>query len=197
MATTAPNVLTSEMQTKLSSDAFVVSTGILLCFFCTDSPLFYPVLLGAHNFVEAYYHNLNSTSKNLDQFYVDSNAKYTTAQVKAQLVINGAAVGGPAAYLALVEAQGADFRYEVEAYDTHVINPSFAIAMPETGMQPKSSIMVQVTGKVNFGKGRDVFRKSFSEVFVLVPNWDAFSRNAPKNVRRFLVLSQNYRTLMD
>lgn len=130
------------------------------------------------------------------QFYVNANAKYTAAQVSAQIVVNGAPVASPDAYIALVKAQGADIRYDVEAFDTHVVNPVFAIAAPDN-TNPRGSILVQVTGKVSFGKGRELVKKAFSEVFVLVPNWDAHVRNAPKNLRRFLVMSQNYRSLMD
>ncbi|CAI4210302.1 unnamed protein product [Parascedosporium putredinis] len=59
----------------------------------------------------------------------------------------------------------------------------------------RMSLLVQVTGRVHFGKGRDSVRKPFNEVFVLVPNWEALSRNAPRNLRRWLIMSQNFRTL--
>ncbi|KKA27866.1 hypothetical protein TD95_003247 [Thielaviopsis punctulata] len=194
MATTAPNVLTSEMQTKLASEG--LSPPISHLFSPPQDLTNQPSRAGANSFVEAYYHTLNSPSRNLAQFYTNSNAKYTSAQVSAQIVVNGSPVADPAAYTTLVAAQGADIRYDVESFDTHVVNPAFAIAAPEN-TQPRGSILVQVTGKVSFGKGRDMVKKAFSEVFILVPNWDAHARNAPKNLRRFLIMSQNYRSLMD
>lgn len=57
------------------------------------------------------------------------------------------------------------------------------------------SLLVQVAGRATFGKGREAVRKGFSEVFVLVPNWEAMGRNPPRNLRRWLIASQNLRTL--
>lgn len=57
------------------------------------------------------------------------------------------------------------------------------------------SMLVQVAGRVTFGKGRESVKKSFSEAFVLVPNWEAMGRNPPRNVRKWLIMSQNLRTL--
>ncbi|KAI0169654.1 hypothetical protein GGR52DRAFT_573713 [Hypoxylon sp. FL1284] len=36
--------------------------------------------------------------------------------------------------------------------------------------------------------------KQFNEAFLMVPHWEAWSRNAPRNVRKWLIVSQNYRT---
>ncbi|KAI1214644.1 uncharacterized protein F4807DRAFT_404073 [Annulohypoxylon truncatum] len=35
----------------------------------------------------------------------------------------------------------------------------------------------------------------FNEAFLLVPHWEAWARNAPRNLRKWVIVSQNYRTL--
>lgn len=94
-------------------------------------------------------------------------------------------------------------RYEVESFDAHAVNPAFGFASEAAPNIPvaadrngsKMSLLVQVTGRVQFGKGREAVRKAFNEVFVLVPNWEALGRNAPRGLRRWLIMSQNFRTL--
>lgn len=83
------------------------------------------------------------------------------------------------------------------------MNPSFTLGSTsanEGGRNAdrngsKMSLLVQVAGRVTFGKGRESVRKGFSEAFVLVPNWEALGRNPPRNARRWLIMSQNLRTL--
>ncbi|CRK42518.1 hypothetical protein HYQ45_008830 [Verticillium longisporum] len=92
-------------------------------------------------------------------------------------------------------------RLELESFDAHVVNPDYVVAAPpgiadtpdKTGA--KCSVLVQVTGRLYYGRGREAAAKTFNEVFVLVPNWDTFGRNAPKGARRWLISSQNFRSL--
>ncbi|KAI2463373.1 hypothetical protein F4781DRAFT_426406 [Annulohypoxylon bovei var. microspora] len=37
--------------------------------------------------------------------------------------------------------------------------------------------------------------QDFNEAFLLVPHWEAWARNAPRNLRKWVIVSQNYRTL--
>jgi NTF2-related export protein 1/2 len=90
--------------------------------------------------------------------------------------------------------------YLIDSVDAHVINPSFALGDPPavSGNPPagqRASILVQVTGKIVFGRGRGAEEKGFNEVFVLAPNWDALGKHAPRNARRWLVSSQTFRAL--
>lgn len=98
-------------------------------------------------------------------------------------------------------------RYEVEGFDVHVLNPQFRVACPEhlqteargrgaiTSQAQKASLMLQVTGWVQYGASKEAPRKGFSEVFVLVPNWDSMGPKAPRGLRGWLIMSQNYRAL--
>ncbi|KAI0833018.1 hypothetical protein F5Y06DRAFT_184402 [Hypoxylon sp. FL0890] len=45
-------------------------------------------------------------------------------------------------------------------------------------------------------KPEDVVQeKDFNEAFVLVPHWEAWARNAPRGLRKWVVVSHNFRTL--
>lgn len=176
----------------------------------------------AQKFIDWYYQDLND-SKPLSQYYVNSNNKYATAGVTADITINGAHLGNPGEYETLLEAQRGNskpttngaghrrahnnshnsrVRYEVDSFDAQVINDDYTIGAPEhiVNQGPdragsRISMLVSVMGILHLGTGHDTVRKTFNEVFVLVPNWDARGRNPPRNVKRYLISSQNYRTL--
>lgn len=109
----------------------------------------------------------------------------------------------PDDYSALLDAQGPGVRYEIESLDAHVINPSSAYGAPDKIHEEakvernggRMSIAVTTMGRVQFGKGRDAPQKMFNETFVLVPNWDSMARNPPRGIRRWLIMSQNFRAL--
>lgn len=174
---------------------------------------------GADSFVSWYYQDLND-GRSLVPYYVNSSPKYATAGIAADVTINGAQLNDPAAYDALLEEQrrgplganGADHntrpsalkvRYEVASHDAQVLNNDYGLACPEhileRGPDPtggRVSMLVTVMGTVHFGNGPDTEYKRFHEVFVLVPNWDvAGRRNPPRGAKKFLISSQNYRTL--
>ncbi len=117
-------------------------------------------------------------------------------------------------------SSGFRVRYEVDGFDVHVLNPQFRLACPPAVLQrltpgtpayetttPQQlrqlqlrmvSLLVQVTGHVQYGPAKDAPRGAFTEVFVLVPNWDAVApgpRGAPRGLRSYLILSQNFRAL--
>ncbi|KAI0883201.1 uncharacterized protein GGS22DRAFT_37197 [Annulohypoxylon maeteangense] len=37
--------------------------------------------------------------------------------------------------------------------------------------------------------------QAFNEAFILVPHWEAWGRNPPRNLRKWVIVSQNFRTL--
>lgn len=111
-------------------------------------------------------------------------------------------------------------RYELEGFDVHVLNPQFRLACPDvllqrlipTGpsgggganssstaqlQQKMASLLVQVTGHVVYGGSKDAARGPFTEVLVLAPNWDVLvaGARAPRGLRSYLILSQNFRAL--
>lgn len=173
----------------------------------------------AQSFVEWYYNDIND-HRSLASFYVNASSKYTNAGITADITINGAVLASPAEYEALLDEQrgaapnkanGTDHgsrtsalkvRYEVDGFDTQVINNDYGLACPEHILSRgpdksggRISMVVGVQGVVHLGAAPDTQHKRFHEVFVLVPNWDARGRNPPRNAKRFLISSQNYRTL--
>ncbi|KAI1469737.1 uncharacterized protein F4812DRAFT_420159 [Daldinia caldariorum] len=110
----------------------------------------------------------------------------------------------------------AHVNYDVASFDAHPVNPVFRIGEPETdaGAAVKSgdrlSFAVQVSGVVRYGRGRRddatagaggngdddaPLEKPFNEAFLLVPHWEAWARNAPRGLRRWVIVSQNFRAL--
>lgn len=186
---------------------------------------------GAQSFVEWYYNDVND-HRSLASFYVNSSSKYTNAGITADITINGGVLASPAEYEALLDEQrgvapsnsnnkangtgnsttggsssssrtpALRVRYEVDGFDTQVINNDYGLACPDQILSRgpdkaggRISMVVSVQGVVHLGSPPDTQHKRFHEVFVLVPNWDVRARNAPRGAKRFLISSQNYRTL--
>ncbi|CAN8095170.1 unnamed protein product [Discula destructiva] len=102
-------------------------------------------------------------------------------------------------------------RYEVDSLDTQPVNYDFQIALPS--VLPKNetaygggciSMLVSVMGTLYLDINNDdddddgePTRKTFTEAFVLWPNWAARGRGVqPRREKsKFLIASQNYRTL--
>ncbi|KAK0383712.1 hypothetical protein NLU13_9623 [Sarocladium strictum] len=153
----------------------------------------------AETFVGNYYQAVNNNNP-LTPFYINASNKYSAP---ADISINGAVVPTPEDYQKLLEAQGHGVRYDVESLDAQVMNPSFQYGAPEAVQNnpqaekngQRMSIVVMVTGKVQFGKSREAPQKMFNETFVLVPNWDALKKNPPRGIRKWLIMSQNFRAL--
>lgn len=175
---------------------------------------------GAAQFIDQYYVCVNGTAQPLRNFYVSSSQKYTSSPVPAlvDISINGQVLaGGPDEYETMLKTQRmtpsgieAKVRYEVEGWDVHILNPEFTIGCPDHLLQKyeeervsgkptkdsyaRISLLVQVTGTVSFGGDKEN-RKMFNDVLVLVPNWDNHIKNPPRNAKRWLILSQNFRAL--
>ncbi|OAA41633.1 Nuclear transport factor 2 domain containing protein [Metarhizium rileyi] len=153
----------------------------------------------AETFVNHYYQAINNRSTLLP-FYINSSSRYL---IVADISINGSVVATPADYTTLLDAQGQGVRYEIESLDAHVINPSSQYGAPGNihdnnkveKIGGRMSIVVTTMGRVQFGKGREAPQKMFNETFVLVPNWDAMARNPPRGIKRWLIMSQNFRAL--
>lgn len=176
-------------------------------------------------FVNSYYRALNDGAP-LSSYYINSSSQYTSRPDAdpADIVINGAHLATPTEYEALLEEQrggttannDADrrrgtskprVRYEVDSFDTQVINTDFCTDVPlnlsdkaSKASGKRISMVVTVMGVLHLDSEPEPTRKTFNEVFVLWPNWDwdakGTSRNKPKNAKnRFLISSQNYRTL--
>ncbi|KAI5461638.1 nuclear transport factor 2 domain-containing protein [Mariannaea sp. PMI_226] len=150
-------------------------------------------------FVSHYYQAINSKSALLP-FYINTSPRYG---MQADISINGAVVASPEAYLQLLQAQGPGVHYEIESFDAHVMNPSFQLGAPENVYDGakveknggRMSIAVTIMGRVKYGKDREAPQKMFNETFVLVPNWESMVRNAPRGLKRWLIMSQNFRAL--
>ena len=170
--------------------------------------------LGASNFVDWYYRTLRE-GNSIAPFYATNNAKYAAANTASDISINGALLsGGPDEYEKLLLNQRATptgtlpaskIRWDIDSWDVQIINPDFAVACPpeladannnsNPGAGGRESLLLQVAGQISYGSDKDAHKKAFSETFVLVPNWDALRRNPPRNLRRRLILSQNFRAL--
>ncbi|EJT76327.1 hypothetical protein GGTG_06247 [Gaeumannomyces tritici R3-111a-1] len=172
---------------------------------------------GAQAFIDWYYASA-SDRKPLRSFYVNGSPSYAAASITADISVNGLVVKDPAELERLLETQanGSRVKYDIEGFDAHVLNPNFLVACPDSQLQQqqqqqkqqnrgsardraerdaKVSIMAMVNGAVQFGTDKDAPRRPFTEVFVLVPNWESMGSKAPRNAKRFLVLSQNYRAM--
>ncbi|KAK4127784.1 hypothetical protein N657DRAFT_565700 [Parathielavia appendiculata] len=169
----------------------------------------------AKTFVDWYYRAINE-GKPVAPGYVNGHAAYDRAgHPPADICINGLVVATPEEFDKLLEKQRQApkqpdpnkkrVRYEVEAYDVHVINADYRFGAPQKMLDLHSPtdgmrmmMALSVMGTVYFGTGRnkddDYWEKqSFHDRFILVPNWDSLERPAARGGRRYLVVSHNYR----
>lgn len=104
-------------------------------------------------------------------------------------------------------ASSSAVRYEVDAFDVHVINHDYRFAAPPAVLVPDPSkpahgagvrIMMALTvaGTVHLGStsgAENARTQHFSDVFILVPNWDAIAKHGSRNTRRYIIASHTYR----
>lgn len=111
-----------------------------------------------------------------------------------------------AAQALLVTSRGAaGAHYEVASFDAHPVNTSYSVgadAVNNSGNNLSSraeriSFAVQVSGSARYGKsGEDGFlEQAFTEAWLLVPHWEAQGPKAPRALRKWVVVSQNFRAL--
>ncbi len=103
---------------------------------------------------------------------------------------------------------------DIGSFDAHPVNPHYTVGAPPAASSSTSealnraerkaieagdriSVAVQVNGTVRYGKagGEGFVEHAFNEAWLLVPHWEAWARNPPRNLRRWVVVSQNFRTL--
>ncbi|KAK6075296.1 nuclear transport factor 2 domain-containing protein [Seiridium cupressi] len=174
------------------------STHITLTCFC---------FVAADRFVEYYYEALNRnlrggpahTHQDLSQFYVSTSARLTGAGLKPDISINGHVCSAVSELQELLEKQGTPIHYDVQSVDAHPVNPHYVLGSTDPEVQndkgDKMSFSVQVGGTIKFNRGDEATIKGFNDAFVLVPHWEAQGRNAPRGLRRWVVVSQNSRHL--
>ncbi|KXJ93301.1 hypothetical protein Micbo1qcDRAFT_161289 [Microdochium bolleyi] len=165
----------------------------------------------AQNFVDAYYDTLNKR-RDTSPFYASASPRLTAAGVVPDISINGhvippstASTDAPRlAQSLLFESRGPNVHYEVGSFDAHPVNANYAVGADNTGAtfaksgsNDRISFAVQVSGAVKFGKaGEDGFvEQAFSEAWLLVPHWEAQGPKAARGMRKWVVVSQNFRTL--
>ncbi|KAI8959093.1 hypothetical protein F5Y11DRAFT_334124 [Daldinia sp. FL1419] len=177
----------------------------------------------AQSFIDHFYEAL-SKRRPLGGFYASTSSRLAAAGVKPDISINGLAVPDVSAYESLLEAQGGPVTYDVASFDAHPANPAYRIGEPDSAPAPQAiaalrngermSVAVQVSGTVRYGRGRgdgarvgealavgnsaeddEPLEKPFNEAFLLVPHWEAWGRNAPRGLRKWVIVSQNFRAL--
>ncbi|KAH8887431.1 hypothetical protein GQ53DRAFT_749912 [Thozetella sp. PMI_491] len=172
----------------------------------TNDSIQHRASLEAKSFVEAYYKCV-SENRSIANLYTTNSPSYKAINRTSDLNINGAVVALPEDYERILENQRRlpfgfeNIRYVVDNWDYHIINFEFNMGAPQEVLtDPKKAerfmLEVMVSGTVLFGTDKDGPKKTFYESFTLVPNWEMFAkRGAPRNAMRYLVLSQNYRTI--
>ncbi|RYP52496.1 hypothetical protein DL768_002323 [Monosporascus sp. mg162] len=177
----------------------------------------------AQSFVDHYYDALNRRH-NLAPFYASTSKKLTAAGVKPDISINGNLCETVADYETLLNKQGSPVhwyvcRHEIHSFDAHAINPHYTVGLPSSSSSSSSadpagsgmnraerkaveagdrvSVAVQVSGTARYGKAGEeaTTERAFTEAWLLVPHWEAWARNAPRGLRRWVAVSQNFRTL--
>ncbi|KAI1480195.1 hypothetical protein F4774DRAFT_86647 [Daldinia eschscholtzii] len=176
----------------------------------------------AQSFVDHFYETLNKR-RSLSPFYASTSPRLSAAGVKPDISINGLVVADVAAYESLLDSQGGHVTYDVASFDAHPVNPVYRIGEPDASPGDAAaarngdrlSFSVQVSGIVRYGRGRgdgksgggDVatvggndddtvpLEKPFNEAFLLVPHWEAWTRNAARGLRKWVIVSQNFRAL--
>jgi NTF2-related export protein 1/2 len=146
---------------------------------------------------------------NLAKFYIKPSQ---ASPLKPSIILNGRTVEDASELQKIFENEVAKVHYEIEGFDAQVLNPNYTLGAPDSGLDPaqngkKMSILVTVFGTVKFWKdsvggveaseANEVDGKSFSDTFVLVPNWEAFRPNSAKGLNKFLIRNQNFRETAD
>ena len=116
------------------------------------------------------------------------------------IVFNGSVISDPAAMQKLFQEEMPKAEYVLGDFDCHVINPSYVVEGAQGGLAHSGknmTILLTVSGSVKYGQSRSVEPRGFSETFVLTPNpaASANSRQPSRNVKEWLIQSQNFRLI--
>ncbi|KAF3060334.1 putative nuclear transport factor 2 domain-containing protein [Daldinia childiae] len=156
----------------------------------------------AQAFVDHFYEAL-SKRRPINNFYASTSARLTAAGVKPDISINGLLVPDASAYEALLETQGGPVSYDIASFDAQPVNPCFRIGEPElgagagAGRDATAAAAVRNGDRLSFAVQDDnePLEKPFNEAFLLVPHWEAWGRNASRGLRKWVIVSQNFRAL--
>ncbi|KAI5918910.1 hypothetical protein F4810DRAFT_549057 [Camillea tinctor] len=149
----------------------------------------------AESFITHFYDALNKQHP-LSLFYASTSPLLQAAGVKPDVSINGAAVATPAAYEALLAPRP---RFAVGSWDAQPVSGDYRLGCPESllAKPERVSFAVQVSGTVKYAAGEgagEPVETAFNEAWLLVPHWEAWGRNAARGSRRWVVVSQNFRS---
>ncbi|KAA8574971.1 hypothetical protein MFRU_002g03860 [Monilinia fructicola] len=156
----------------------------------------------AEIFVESFYEALNKPNlrSSITAFYIKPSA---LAPAEASITLNGNIIPTPSAFQETFQNKIGKAAYEVQSYDTHVINPNYNIGVEESKLGAdkdgrKISIVVMVNGQVKYSSkgGDEGEERGFVENFVLVPNMEARNPKAPRGIKKWLIQSQVFRLVL-
>ncbi len=187
--------LTADTASKISTEGLSESSDL------RDALLYrLNVISAAGLFVDTYYHALGSSSLRADiaSFYMPASAMPDGKPLPV-IVYNGNIIPNPTAMQTMFQEQMPQARYEIQDYDCQVLNPHY-VAEGTQGSSPGSgknmTILVTVSGQVRFGEPRSATLRGFSENFVLIPNPAAVMNTRGKNIKGWLIQSQNFRIVV-
>ena len=116
-----------------------------------------------------------------------------------KIIFNGNTILDAAAMQKMFEEQMPQAKYEVQCYDSQVINPNYGAENAECRASTSGknmSILVSVSGYVKYGEPRQAKLNGFSETFVLTPNPAAAASSKGKNLKEWLIQTQNFRLVV-
>lgn len=143
----------------------------------------------AEEFVQSFYPALNSNRARIASFY---------SPAISTILFNGNPVADGNAVQDIFVNKMPPTRYEVQTFDCQIINKAYPTPTA-TGLKTPNqltirdmSILVVVSGYVQFGAEIDQPQRGFSETFVLVPS----PGGKNKNRSGWLIQSQNFRLVV-
>ncbi|KAI9046533.1 hypothetical protein LZ554_009280 [Drepanopeziza brunnea f. sp. 'monogermtubi'] len=147
----------------------------------------------AEDFVKSFYSTLSNETGKLSGFYIKPSPSHP---LKPKITINGNLVKDPETFEATLNKQKERPSYDYNSFDAHPLNHNFNVGADDTAPDKdgkKMSIAVMCSGNVKYTLEGGIETHSFSESFVLVPNWDTHKPNAARGLKNWLIASQNFR----
>ena len=155
------------------------------------------LLSAAERLVQTYYPALQSNPATISSFYM-SPAAMPDGKPLPVIVYNGNVIRDAATLQNMFQRDITSAHYEIQSYDCHVLNPNYVLDGTQGGGAASGknmTILVTVSGFVKFG-GREATARGFSENFVLVPNHDVATKGRGRQVKEWLIQSQNFRLVV-
>ncbi|OTB06133.1 hypothetical protein M426DRAFT_21250 [Hypoxylon sp. CI-4A] len=107
----------------------------------------------------------------------------------------GPADGNPAAAAAAAVRAGDRLSFALQVSGTVRYGRGHVASSSDKNHGPAVSAAPAVGTTDTSGGGGGAQEKLFNESFLLVPHWEAWGRNAPRNMRKWVIVSQNFRAL--